>query len=47
MEQPDQHNDKLTPDERVKRTQRIIYITMFVFIVAPFIVAWITGTLRF
>jgi|GEM_PF-5550384 hypothetical protein len=47
MNKPNPHAAALSSGQRVKRTQRIIYITMFVFIVTPFIVAWFTGALRF
>jgi Co/Zn/Cd efflux system component len=32
--------------KKASRTQLILYILMFLFMVLPFLVAWITGALR-
>jgi hypothetical protein len=33
--------------KKASKTQLILYILMFLFMVLPFLVAWLTGALRF
>jgi hypothetical protein len=44
---PNQKNSKTPVPEQARRVQTIIYITMAVFILAPIIVAWLSGSFNF
>jgi hypothetical protein len=43
----EQKRDTAQTLEKAARAQRILYVMMFVFIVLPFIVIWLTGAIRF
>jgi hypothetical protein len=47
MSDPQANRGKRSAAQKALRAQRIIYIVMFVFILLPFIVVWMTGSLSF
>ena len=47
MKDLDKASDDADLQKKASRAQLIIYILMFLFMVLPFVAAWLTGALRF